>query len=269
MTISAGGGILAEYKETPYEDQSWEVIDQVDPDPQFEPLDLEMIRTVDINTTDEFFNDYGGRLPETPNNRLFHGAETGSNISCANKEEELLAEIENIKLEHQKNLAHVKEEGRQEGLKQGRDEGMKEALAREEQASDILKLIFEDMLNQLNEAIRKIEAEAVKFSMLIAEKLIGQAVEINPEYIVPLVKEALSKSGTAVITRVRVSPEDLEFIEVVGVRKVIQEFDGQWDFEADPTVRSGCIVDTSAGEIDYRLDEAWKRISEQVVRVAK
>ena len=121
----------------------------------------------------------------------------------------------------------------------------------------------------MNEAARKVESEAVKFSVEIAEKLVGHAVEINPEYILPIIREALSKAGTANINRVRVSPEDFEFIEVVGVRKVIQEKEGSWDFEADETIRSGCVIDTSAGEIDFRLDEAFKRIADSVVRIAK
>jgi flagellar assembly protein FliH len=262
-------GMIADFKETPYVDQSWEVINEVEENPQFNPLDLKVIKTGDVQVADPMFEDYGGRLPESQKKIFSHCPEQGSDISSATKEEELEAEIERLKLEHLELIEQARLEGIQAGIIQGKEEGLKEAIAREEHASDAIRLILEDMIDQMNEAARKVECEAIKFSVEIAEKLVGHAVEINPEYILPIIREALSKAGTANIIRVRVSPEDFEFIEVVGVRQVIQEKEGNWDFEADDTIRSGCVIDTSAGEIDFRLDEAFKRIADNVVRIAK
>jgi flagellar biosynthesis/type III secretory pathway protein FliH len=61
----------------------------------------------------------------------------------------------------------------------------------------------------------------------------------------------------------------MEFIEVVGVKKNLRGFDGTWNFESDPTIKSGCVVESSAGEIDFQLDKAWERIQTAVVRAAR
>ena len=89
---------------------------------------------------------------------------------------------------------------------------------------------------------------------------------INPEYITQIVKEAVRSVGGASILRVRVSPEDMEFIKVVGLSEQLGELAKGWAFEADATIKSGCIVDSSAGEADFQLDRAWERIRAGVIK---
>ena len=113
------------------------------------------------------------------------------------------------------------------------------------------------------------ERQAVELALQVARKIIEQAVEINPEYIIPIIREAITSSGSAIIRKVRISPQDMEFVEYAGLRKQLKEFDGSWDFEADESIRSGCIVETSASQIDYQLDKAWERVRDQVVKVIR
>ena len=82
-------------------------------------------------------------------------------------------------------------------------------------------------------------------------------------------REALKYAGTASIKKVKVSAQDLEFIEVMGLSKKLKEFDGSWAFEADENLKSGCVIETSAGEVDFNLEKSWERIAESVVRIIK
>jgi flagellar biosynthesis/type III secretory pathway protein FliH len=118
----------------------------------------------------------------------------------------------------------------------------------------------------MNQELQALEASAVKLAVEIGEKIVGHAVEINPEYITNIVRQALGKAGGAAIKTVRVSPQDLEFIQVVGVAKQLKEFDGTWAFEADDTIRAGCVVSTSAGEVDFQIDKAWERMRDAVLK---
>ena len=34
-----------------------------------------------------------------------------------------------------------------------------------------------------------------------------------------------------------------------------QEFDGSWNFEADETIKAGCVLESSAGLIDLQIDK--------------
>ena len=114
-----------------------------------------------------------------------------------------------------------------------------------------------------------IERHAVELAVDMARNIIEGAVEINPEYIIPIIREAIQMAGGATIERVRVSPEDMEFIEVIGVAKRLKEHDGSWNFEADPEIKSGCVVDTSAGQVDYQLDQAWARARDEVLKLTR
>src|SRR5690606_16120529 len=119
------------------------------------------------------------------------------------------------------------------------------------------KEVLKDLARQIEERITQTEKDAVALALEISKKIIDTTVEVNPEYLVHIVREALGQAGAAAIRKIRVSPQDYEFIEVVGLRRQF-ESEGSWDFEADETIRSGCIVETSGGEIDFQLDRAWE-----------
>ena len=89
------------------------------------------------------------------------------------------------------------------------------------------------------------------------------------EYINDVIRAGLERLGSSRPLRIRVSAQDFEFIEVVGIAKSMKEYDGTWAFVADESINAGCIVETSAGEIDFQLDEAWERIKQNVVSIMK
>ncbi|MCB0336528.1 MAG: hypothetical protein KDD62_09480 [Bdellovibrionales bacterium] len=259
-------GAQAEFQETPYEDSTWEILGEIEENPQFNPIDLQVISTGEFQL-DPMFEDYGGRLDPSMKHR-FHLPE-GDQNEALSLEEYYKNHIGELEEKHAALVAEAQKVAFEEGKQKGWNDALEEAKQREGLARDSVKLLFEDMVSQIRDALSKLEKNSVEFALAVSRKIVGTAVEVNPEYLVPIVREALSNAGTAVIKKVRVSPEDFEFIEVVGVRKVLDCFDGTWDFEADNTVRSGCIVETSAGEIDYRLDEAWQRVAEDVIRVVR
>jgi len=53
----------------------------------------------------------------------------------------------------------------------------------------------------------------------------------------------------------------------MGIARMLKEYDGTWLFEADEGIKSGCVVETSAGVVDFQLDQAWERVAGNVVRV--
>lgn len=263
--ISSGG--QGDYEETPYEDQSWEIIGDLEEDPQFNAMELEVLRSHEFRV-DPMFADYGGT---TDSNVKKKWHQSHSNEVCAYPREDTPDPqkiIEELKAAHQQELQKVREQALTEGKEAGKQEALQAQQEKDQKLNTALQQFLEDFQTQVVQAMGKIEANAVKFSLEVAKKIIDTAVDVNPEYIIKIVNEALEHAGTSIVQRVRVSPQDYEFIEVMGVRKLMTEYDGSWDFEADQSVRAGCIVETTAGEIDYQLDEAWERIKEQVVKVS-
>lgn len=263
-----GSSIAASFKETPYADQSWEIVGEPVSNEEFEPMVFETIRT-EVIGTDPMFEDYGGISKEPSERRwhlpenLAHASEHARRAAAKIEEEAAIPMVPESEVERM--CAEAYERGKQEALAQAQAEHTEKI----GQIAQQVESVLHDLQSQLNTELIALEQHSVDLAVKVAEKLVGAAVEINPEYIVPILNEALTLAKGAAVRKVRVSPQDMEFIEVVGVTKSLRAFDGTWAFEADATIKSGCVVETSAGEIDFQLDKAWERIQASVVKAAR
>lgn len=174
-------------------------------------------------------------------------------------EEERLA----LQAAHDQELEAVRTATRQEVEAHAAHESEERIRAIEER----YRTIIDDMGAQIHQEIEAVERRAVEFSLQVARKLVGTIVEINPEYILQVIKEAVKLTGGATIKAIKVNPQDLEFLKMVSPDRQFKEFDGSWSFQADETIRAGCIVETSSGEVEFNLDKAWERIKESVTKV--
>lgn len=156
---------------------------------------------------------------------------------------------------------------RAEGVESGRSEAVAESDEKLRGLEQRYANLVDDMGAQVQERIADVERKAVQFAVEVARKLVGSIVEINPEYILTIIKEAIALTGGASIKAIRVSPQDLEFLKLLSPEKQFKEFDGTWSFVADDTIRQGCVVETNAGSAEYDLEKAWERIKEQVAKV--
>jgi flagellar biosynthesis/type III secretory pathway protein FliH len=129
------------------------------------------------------------------------------------------------------------------------------------------RTVIDDLGSQIQQEVEAVERRAVEFALQVARKLVGTIVEINPEYILQVIKDAVKLTGGATIKAVRVSPQDLEFIKMLSPERQFKEFDGSWSFQPDDTIRAGCVVETSSGEVEFDLDKTWERIKESVIKV--
>lgn len=263
---SEGSGQAA-YIETPYEDQSWEVVGTFKDEQIFVPTQFEVAQS-DAFQHDKMFADFGGHSQGMT--VRVHGDDVDGRIGglTANKRD-YDQEIEDLKARHARELEATRTEAQEEGRTVALQEMIEKQNAHLEQLRERFGALLQDLNTQFAERVQIAQTRALELSVEIGRKIIETAVEINPEYIIPILKDAIHNTGTATILSVRVSPEDMEFIRVVGVDRHLSEYDGSWEFVADATVRSGCIVDTSAGEIDFQLDKAWERMKDSIVRISR
>jgi flagellar biosynthesis/type III secretory pathway protein FliH len=61
----------------------------------------------------------------------------------------------------------------------------------------------------------------------------------------------------------------MEFIDLIGPKRLLKDYDESWTFEAEPAITAGCIVESSAGQIDFQLDAAWNRIKDNVLKAVR
>lgn len=136
-----------------------------------------------------------------------------------------------------------------------------ELLATQRQLEERYSLLWEDMQTQLEENRRLNEARAADLAFQVAKRLIGDVVEQQRDYIHQVIHEAIKVSSGAEILAIRVSPSDYDFLKLADYGESHKFANGDpLKFVSDQSIRAGCILVTSAGEVDYDLDAAWERI---------
>ena len=254
-----------EFRSEEYQDSSWELVGDPKDVLTFEPTSFKVEARTPI-LVDPMFADYGG-LPEEEGTTRWHLPEhlSFSGIDQLKAKEQSLPTVNLTEAQLQTQLDQAYAQGAKDAAQKLNEEVETRQQAVQQQFAGVLS----DLEKQLTQAISQVEREALALALEISHKLVLEAVEVNPEYILPVIEQAIAQSGNAKIKKIRVSPQDLEFINLVGVQKSIKEHDGSWEFEGDPTIRAGCIIETSAGEGDFELEKAWERIRNNVVKLVK
>jgi flagellar biosynthesis/type III secretory pathway protein FliH len=148
-----------------------------------------------------------------------------------------------------------------ESYERGCADTRQEVIAVQEQLEERYRLLWEDMHTQLDETLRLNEARAVELAMQVARRLVGDVVEHQREYINHVIHEAMKVAAGAEISAVRISPGDYEFLKLADYSAGKNVVAGNaLKFISDESIRAGCVLVTSAGEVDYDLDRAWERI---------
>jgi flagellar biosynthesis/type III secretory pathway protein FliH len=136
-----------------------------------------------------------------------------------------------------------------------------EVVSVQEQLEEHYRLLWEDMQSQLEEALKLNETRAVELALQLARRLVGDVVENQRDYILRTINEAMKVAAGAEVSAVRVSPRDYEFLKLADYGDPKKFISGQaLNFISDESIRAGCVLVTSAGEVDYDLDSAWQRI---------
>jgi flagellar assembly protein FliH len=241
--------------------------------PDLEPSSFE----VDLEIAEDRVEDIAGSLEEVPD-----ASSTEEDLQSVHPEQPLEQEVpvvpaseiellhqrfeeERLALqaEHEKQLEELTTTLQQELSAQMVAESDEKVRAIEER----YRTIIDDMGTQIRQEVEGVERRAVELAIQVARKLVGTIVDINPEYILQVIQDAVKLTGGATIKAIRVSPQDLEFLKMLSPEKQFKEFDGSWSFQQDDSIRAGCVVETSSGEVEFDLDKTWERIKESVTKV--
>ena len=80
-----------------------------------------------------------------------------------------------------------------------------------------VKGVTDAIYQQWSGLASRLEKQAVDLSLQVSRKILATTAEIKPEYIITVIKEALTQLGAAKPVRIRVSPDDYEFLMVIGL----------------------------------------------------
>lgn len=168
--------------------------------------------------------------------------------------------------------------GHQEGYQQGYNEGMlkgKEAiLAEMQQTIDQTNEKNHQSILDTKEEIKKMmldaERQIVDIALAVARKILAYEISENPMVVLPLVKTALAKVCDQEEVVIRVSVDDLD--AVLLAKNDLQTMVGREQalkIIVDSTITGGsCIIDTSYGTVDARIDTQFENIKKALQGVA-
>ena len=158
----------------------------------------------------------------------------------------------------------IREEARLIGYDEGHAAGYEDGLAigRAEAAQELehLKSIALTFSGALSEADETIAGDMLELALQLARGMLRTALEVKPELIIPLVREAIG------YLPVLQQPAILQLnsLDAAIIRAAMGEEleKGGWRVAEDDTIaRGGCKIDTASNQIDAQAPARWARLT--------
>jgi flagellar assembly protein FliH len=110
------------------------------------------------------------------------------------------------------------------------------------------------------------EQEVLAFVMEMAKRVVKVEIQQNPEVVGEMIRHGLRRVADKENMRIRVSPDELEAVRA-DRNDLLLILDGarQLEIIEDRRVgRGGCVIETSAGTIDARIDTQFEQIADKL-----
>ena len=248
-----------EYVPTPYRDQSWEYVGERLTDLEFTPLRMDVVK-VDVAEPDRMFEVFDEDDATKKCEELWH------------TEDKLLPQEEVEEVERPANeveLAAAAEAGYRKGLQEGQQIAEHKIHEHYEKLSGTVNQVASTLKNEFKEQLARVENDALGLALQISKKILETTVEAKPDYIVEVIRRALADCGAGTPLRIRVSPQDYEFLTIVGLPVDVLPGEAGVQYVADEAISAGCVVETDFGHVDYELDKMWEQIKADLYEAYK
>jgi flagellar assembly protein FliH len=151
-------------------------------------------------------------------------------------------------------------EGHAAGLAEGRAAGMKEGRALAEQERRALQSIAEMFGTEVAQANELIASDMLDLSLDLAKAMLKTALNVRPELIVPLVREAIHYLPTLQQPALlHLHPDDAAIVAQAMGDEINT---AGWRIVEDPHInRGGCRVETASNQIDATVPTRWQRLA--------
>lgn len=198
--------------------------------------------------------------------------------NASNEAERILeaarAEAEQWWMERREQDEHLIQAVKSEAYQEGYQEGISQA---EEEMKRKIAEMMEEARAVLTEAyrardviIQEAEPFLVELSCDIAEKIVEKQLTIEPEFTMNLIKKSLARKREQGLISLCVSPSQFTFVNAAR-EELSLAIDSQAELQIlpDATVKDhGCVIRSSFGSIDARIDTQLAEIKKELLRIA-
>jgi len=161
-------------------------------------------------------------------------------------------------------IAAIEEQARQEGYDAGHAEGHEKGLAEGHEAAARetarLKNLADIFSTEISKADETISQQVLDLSLDFARALLKSSLTINPELVIPIVREAVRYlPALHQPALLYLNPDDMTLVQ----DKIGDELTKTgWQIASDTQLERGsCRVDTAQNQIDASLPTRWQRLT--------
>jgi flagellar assembly protein FliH len=159
--------------------------------------------------------------------------------------------------------AAIAAEAAAHGQQQGYAAGLAAAEAQIAPVREALAAVVDGVVAAEERFLAAAELRSVELALALAEKIVGAALDVQPELVVEIVTGALRRSVERDRLVVEVNPDDVELVRASVSETADRLGVGRLEVVAERRVaRGGCVVRTTEGEIDARIAEQFDRAGE-------
>lgn len=157
--------------------------------------------------------------------------------------------------------AAIQHEAYQEGRAEGERDGRAAARAEVADALLLVQRAAADAKGVRDRLIAGLEREIVELVIDATRAVLGEQARVDPSMVIDTVERALRRAGSQNVVRVRMHPDTLDVVAAhVAERRI--EGAADWELHADGSIDvGGCVIDTTGGEIDARLDSQLAEVA--------
>ncbi|ULO09703.1 flagellar assembly protein FliH [Paenibacillus sp. 19GGS1-52] len=169
---------------------------------------------------------------------------------------------------------HLIEAVKSEGYQLGYQEGVSQA---EQEMKEKIAGMMEEARTVLYEAykardviIQEAEPFLVELSCDIAEKIVDRQLTVEPQFTMELIRKNLARKREQGMISLCVAPAQFAFVNAAR-EELTLAVDSQAELQIlpDATVKDrGCVIRSSFGSIDARIDTQLAEIKKELVRIA-
>lgn len=164
-------------------------------------------------------------------------------------------------------LEEIKRQGFNEGYAEGLQQSQLDYAGRIGLAQEVLDKAYEEKKNIIKES----EPFVIELAVNMASKVIQKELAANPETLIHLIKQSLLYSNERSMISICVSPEDYEFVQNQR-QQLLESVEGQVEVKILPEhsiEEGGCVIRTSYGSIDARIDVQLKEIKQALLKTLR
>jgi flagellar assembly protein FliH len=157
-------------------------------------------------------------------------------------------------------LAKIHETARVSGYAEGYSAGLSESRAAMDGQRQAMSDLMRGITDELTNASHAFASDVLDLALDLAKAMLRQALAVNPERILPVVRETLaSLPGVNQPALLFLHPDDAELVSrIMGTELTTAGWSVRRDGELE---RGGCRIETATSEVDASNPQRWQKIT--------